>query len=126
MEKALGLKSNGDGDLSWSFAGSDSGIEVDDVFFNWLDEGGVTDTGEVDCTPSLPSSGWDLGERASGFAMRRPPRDCDRLKSPSILPRGNSRHNKPVMRGDLSFGALGLMFADSTDRSKDEQSDEFR
>lgn len=26
----------------------------------------------------------DLTEESSGFAIRRPPKDCDRLKSPSM------------------------------------------
>lgn len=57
-EKELGLKSNGEGDRTIPFVGNEG------------DSDGASE---------------ELGDSSSGFAIRKPPRDWERLRSPSIM-----------------------------------------
>ena len=50
-----------------------------------LVEGLVGESGEFDLTWLMVSSDREFGDMASGLAMRKPPRDCDKLRSPSML-----------------------------------------
>lgn len=64
-EKIFGSKSNGDGARTTPFVGNDG------------DSDGANE---------------ELGDSSSGFAIRRPPRDWERLKSPSMIhSRGQQR-----------------------------------
>ena len=50
-----------------------------------LVEGLVGESGEFDLTWLMVSSDRKFGDIVSGLAMRKTPRDCDKLRSPSML-----------------------------------------
>ena len=82
MENSAGLKSScdcGRVEPSVCTGGRKGGLEV---FCDSSAEGCLNiDSGDTELGGS---SAEESGERWSGLAMRRPPRDCERLKSPSM------------------------------------------
>lgn len=85
VEKASGSKSKGETDLSGErgYTGGSNGRP--DVFSCRLGEVLIADGGDSDRDWLRDCSGCELGNIASGFAMRKPPRDWDRRRSPSIF-----------------------------------------
>ena len=85
VEKALGLKPRGDEARS----GSSDRVWKRDKFSasSWrLGEGEIAERGETERAWFLASLACELGDdAASGLAIRKPPRDWDRLRSPSMV-----------------------------------------
>ena len=84
VEKALGLKSNGDRERKRPLAGNDGGCCDRKPESPLLTACGVLGIGETEDARFIGSSLTELGDTSSGLAIRKPPRDFDRLKSPSI------------------------------------------
>lgn len=84
-ENALGLKSKGDGDRTTPGVGS-VGKSCKPCGFSPF-SGGKSDLDGGDSEAErFKESSLDGGEDStSGFAIRRPPNDSERLRSPSIL-----------------------------------------
>lgn len=97
-ENELGLKSNGDGDRTTPGVGSEgkscklcgssafSGAKTD------------RDSGDSEAARFKESSLDGGDDSASGFAIRRPPNDSERLRSPSILRLRDSKYRGGASR----------------------------
>ena len=85
VEKASGLKSKGDEDRSEGFVVKVGSKDRSDVSSARLTEGLEGESGELDLALLITSSDWERGNMASGLAIRKPPRDWDKLRSPSIV-----------------------------------------
>lgn len=86
LEKEAGSKSRGDEERKRSLEGTcgrDCGLKVSPPFVKGLCVG--EETGESEAARLfIGSSLREAGEPLSGLAMRRPPSDCERLRSPSM------------------------------------------
>lgn len=84
VEKALGLKSNGDGERRRPLAGNDGGCCERMPASLLLAACGVLSIGDTEDESFIASSLTEFGDTSSGLAIRKPPRDLDKLRSPSI------------------------------------------
>ncbi len=85
VEKASGSKPKGEGERLKPLeevGGSESGFDCCPVGVEARWAGAE---GENECDRLIGSSFTEDGEASSGLAIRRPPRDCDKLRSPFML-----------------------------------------
>ena len=79
----MGLKSRGEGDLLSPVTGIEGGTCRS--FRSWVVLVVEDDKGESEDFLTLWPITEELGDASSGLAIRRPPRDCERLKSPFMI-----------------------------------------
>ena len=85
VEKAFGLKSSGEGDRTKPFAGKD-GAMCEPCSPSMPPVAAYdAESGDSECARLMESSLDEPGDALSGFAIRRPPKDWARLRSPSMV-----------------------------------------
>lgn len=85
VEKASGSKSKGETDLSGERGDTGGSNGRPDLFSCRVGEGLVADGGDTERDWLRGCSDCEFGDIASGFAIRKPPRDWDRMGVSSMF-----------------------------------------